>query len=164
MFYRLRYRLNEYRLRHLSIGRVKQDKKKGYTDFHIEKISWDVHWLTHLYLAVIIRDYLRAFIKNSPAIGNCVIDDESFHTEPHYVGDDDRSKALNAMHEERTDFYARKWKDLVNSVADEFDELIKLEDAIDTCEGDISDLRNRKKALEKKAFADLAYIFDDLSW
>ena len=115
----LRRKIRDYKLRHLSLGKVKNLDKKDFNLFRIEKISWDVHWQTNLYLAVIIRDYLRFFIKNTLAIGNCVIDDpESFLNEPHYVGDDEVSKKKNAEHEEKSEYYARKWEDLVNSVTD----------------------------------------------
>ena len=50
-------KIKEYKHRHLSIGRVKNLDKRNPNVFCIEKISWDVHWQTDLYLAVIIRDY-----------------------------------------------------------------------------------------------------------
>ncbi len=65
----IKAKLHDYKLRHLRIGKVKNLKKEGYTDFKIVNISWDVHWMTNLFLAVIIRDYLRFFIKNTPVIG-----------------------------------------------------------------------------------------------
>jgi hypothetical protein len=143
---------------------VKNLDKDNFACFRIEKISWDVHWQTDLYLAVIIRDYLRFFIKNTMAIGNCVIDDPSFLNEPNYVGDDEYSKRKNAENEEKSEYYFQKWKDLVNSVADEFDELIKMM-LMDGPEiGDYQEFNKKQKALEKKAFSDLAEIFDDLRW
>ena len=33
---------------------------------------WDIHWMSNVYIAAIIRDYLRFFIKNTPAVGNYV--------------------------------------------------------------------------------------------
>ena len=159
-----RRKISDYKLRHLSLGKVKNLDKDNFARFRIEKISWDVHWQTDLYLAVIIRDYLRFFIKNTMAIGNCVIDDPSFLNEPNYVGDDEYSKRKNAEHEEKSEYYFQKWKDLVNSVADEFDELIKMMLMDDTEIGDYQEFNKKQKALEKKAFSDLAEIFDDLSW
>ena len=70
----LKNRLRDYKLRHLKIGTVKNLNKEKFTDFKIEKIDWDVHCMTNLYLAVIIRDYLSFFIEKTPAIGNCVYD------------------------------------------------------------------------------------------
>ncbi len=147
---KLKNRIRDYKLRHLSIGHVKNLDKDNYSVFRIEKISWDVHWQTGLYLAVIIRDYLRFFIDNTPAIGNCVIED--------------LEAVRYGMADEQNAYYSRKWKNLVNSVADEFDELIKMM-LTDTSEiDDFMEFNKREKALQKKAFSDLADIFDDLGW
>ena len=148
----LRSMLRDYKLRHLSIGRVKNLDKESFQVFRIEKISWDVHWQTSLYLAVIIRDYLRFFIKNTIAIGNCVIED---YDAVKYGIDD-----------EQTAYYTKKWEDLVNSVADEFDELIKmmLMDRHVLWEQKHDKFYKKQEALKQKAFSDLAYIFDDLGW
>ena len=48
---------------------------------------------------------------------------------------------------------------LVNSVADEFDELAK---NVCNCDYDFDLPKHRE--MTKKAFADLAFIFDDLEW
>ena len=161
----LRYKIRDYKLRHLSLGKVKNLDKERFNVFQIEKISWDVRWQTDLYLAVIIRDYLRFFIKNTMAIGNCVIDDpEVFLNMPYYNGDDEYSKKMNAEYEEKSDYYFRKWEDLVNSVADEFDEIVNMM-VMDVSEiGDYQKFYKKQKSLEKKAFSELAEIFDDLSW
>ncbi len=147
---RLRDKIREYKLRHLSLGRVKNLDKKMPQVFRIEKISWDVHWQTNLYLAVIIRDYLRFFIKNTLAIGDCVIDD---HEAVKYGMDD-----------EQMDYYWGKWKDMVNSVADEFDELIKMMLTKNSEIKDTEEHFKKERDLEKKAFSELAFIFDDLMW
>jgi hypothetical protein len=148
----LKDRIRDYKLRHLKIGKVKNLDKKKFTEFKIVNISWDVHWQMDIYLAVIIRDYLRFFIKNTPAIGNCVVEDQ--HT---------LMFGLEEEQERLSDEYSKKWHELVNSVADEFDELAKF------CKGDYDDmeyqeLEKSRTALKKKAFSDLAFIFDDLSW
>ena len=57
----------------------------------------------------------------------------------------------------------KKWESLVNSVADEFDDLVELIKAMDEADN-ISDLQIKKKELQNKAFADLTYIYDDLCW
>ena len=140
----LKDRLHDYKLRHLKIGTVKNLNKEKFTDFKIEKIDWDVHWMTNLYLAVIIRDYLRFFIENTPAIGNCVYD--------HFPSiEEDTSELCDKKSEE--------WKTLVNSVADEFDALAK-----NVCNLDYDFDLSKHKEMTKKAFADLAFIFDDLEW
>jgi len=157
-------KIRDYKLRHLSLGKVKNLDKERFGVFRIEKISWDVSWQTALYLAVIIRDYLRFFIKNTKVIGDCAIHDPSFHNEPHYVGDDEYSKKKNAEHEKKSEYYARKWEAMVNSVADEFDELVKMM-LMDGPEiGDYKEFDKKEKAMEKKAFSDLAEIFHDLWW
>ena len=140
----LKDRLHDYKLRHLKIGTVKNLNKDKFTDFKIEKIDWDVHWMTNLYLAVIIRDYLRFFIENTPAIGNCVYD--------HYPSIEEDTLELH-------DKKSEEWKALVNSVADEFDELAK-----NVCNLDYDFDLSKHKEMTKKAFADLAFIFDDLEW
>ncbi|MCR4717693.1 MAG: hypothetical protein K5656_11005 [Lachnospiraceae bacterium] len=140
----LKDKWKNYKLRHLSIGKVRMLSKDNNIDFKIDSIDWNVHWQTNLYLTVIIRDYLRFFIENTMVIGNCVIENK----DPLY---------------EATDEDWEKWKNLVNSVADEFDELHKLdmriEDAVD-----ITELQREKDTLLKKAFSDLTFIYEDLWW
>lgn len=143
-------KIRDYKLRHLSIGRVKNLDKDRFELFRIEKISWDVHWQTNLYLAVIIRDYLRVFNKNTLAIGNCVFEDPDVVT----CGLDDEQSA----------YYAKKWEERVNMVADEFDKLINMMLTDSPELDDYMEFNKREKALEKKAFSDLAEIFDDLCW
>jgi len=140
----LKSKLKNYKLRHLNIGKVKMLDKDNNHNFKITNIDWDVHWQTHIYLTIIIRDYLRFFINNTMAIGNCVIDD-------------------NSQFYEATEEDWNKWKELVNSVADEFDDILKFiieEEKAD----DISEIKEKRKQLQKKAFSDLAFIFDDLWW
>jgi hypothetical protein len=145
----LKQKWHDYKLRHLRLGKVKMLDKKDNHSFKIVDIDRDVHWKINVYLTVIIRDYLRFFINNTPAIGNCVIDD---HDAVKY-----------GMTDEQSDYYAKKWQDLVNSVADEFDELLKLDMEIDKA-NDISEAHKRWEALKNKAFSDLAFIYEDLSW
>ena len=142
---RMKDKWREYKLRHLRIGKVKMLDKSNNYDFKIVNIDWDVHWQACLYLSVIIRDYLRFFINNSPAIGNCVLE----KTDPWY------------MASENTDDAWKKWEKLVNSVADEFDEWIRLSNEIEK-DDDIS--REKRKKLLNKAFSDLAFIWEDLWW
>ncbi len=146
----LKNKIRDYKLRHLNIGRVKNLDKKKFDVFCIENISWDVHWQTNLYLAVIIRDYLRFFIKNTLAIGSCVIED---HNAVKYGLDDEQNA-----------YYWKKWEERVNMVADEFDELIKMMHMDVPETEDYLEFDKKEKALEQKAFSDLAEIFDDLCW
>ena len=140
----LKAKWRNYKLRHLHIGKVKMLDKNNNINFEIVGIDWDIHWMTNIYLTVIIRDYLRFFIKNTPAIGNCVIEDK----DPLFVVNDSDWK---------------KWQKLVNSVADEFDELLKIYMEIETAD-DSSELDEKAKELTHKAFLDLADIYDDLNW
>ena len=145
LYIRAREKWKNYKLRHLCIGKVKWGNKNDPYDFKIVNIDWDVHWQTYLYLTVIIRDYLRFFINNTLIIGSCVVKDDSVLD----VDDDAWDK----------------WKHLVNSVADEFDELIRLNKEIDKAEQeDISELLEKERVLLKKAFSDLAFIYQDLLW
>ena len=66
------------------------------------------------------------------------------------------------MTDEETAMYSEKWHDLVNNTADEFDELAKL-----VCGENVDDwlaYRKKEKELSRKAFADFAYIFNELNW
>ena len=61
----------------MKIGIAKFYNKEDRRDFKIGNIPNEAQWRMDLYLSVIIRDYLRAFIQNTPAIGNCIITNES---------------------------------------------------------------------------------------
>ena len=141
-------RFSDRKLYHLSIGKVKNLNRNDWREFEITNISWNVHWQMSLFLAVIIRDYLRFFIKNTPVIGDCAFDDTS--------------KILDCTDEE-CKAASQKWKGLVNSVADEFDELARHYRG-DFDDVDVKSREEKRSELVKKAFADLAFIFDELSW
>ena len=148
IFGRIKDKIHDYKLRHLSLGKVHYlSKTFEASEFEIVDIPWNLHWQTDTYLLVIIRDYLRNFINNTKAIGNCVYKKEELDPkcEEHYKDQDD----------DKWD----EWKKLVNEVADEFDELYKMQIArYDTWD------EFKWQKLKKKAFKDLAFIFDDLSW
>ena len=146
----LKDKWHDYKLRHLRLGKVKMHSKDNNVDFEIEKIDWNVHWQTKLYLAVIIRDYLRFFINNTMVVGNCVIDKNK---RSGYERNDD----------DCNDDDWNEWRDLVNTVADEFDEWLKLYTEIETGE-DFDGILLKRKQLLQKAFSDLAYIYEDLWW
>ena len=143
LYIRAREKWKNYKLRHSCIGKVKWGNKNDPYDFKIVNIDWDVHWQTYLYLTVIIRDYLRFFINNTLTIGSCVVKNDSVLDE-----DDDAWD---------------EWKRLVNSVADEFDELLRLSREIDKAEN-IPEFLKQERVLWKKAFSDLAFIYPDLFW
>ena len=138
-----------YRQRHIgSIGKAKCiNHKNDENDYCIINIPRNVTWKTDIFLLIIIRDYLRNFINNSPAIGNCVFSKEQL---------DPKRKEY---YEINTEYYAGKWKELVNKVADEFDELYKMQiKRYDSWE------ESKWQYLKNKAFKDLAFIYDDLNW
>ena len=143
-----RSRFSDRKLYHLSIGKVKNLNMNDWREFEITNISWNVHWQMSLFLAVIIRDYLRFFIRNTPVIGTCAFDDTS--------------KILDCTDEE-CKAASQKWKGLVISVADEFDELARHYRG-DFDDVDVKTREEKRRTLIKKAFADLAFIFDDLEW
>ena len=144
---KIKDKVHDYKLRHLSLGKVHYlTKTFDEGEFEIVDIPWNLHWQTDMYLLVIIRDYLRNFINTSPAIGNCVFSKEQL---------DPKCKEYYENHEE----YAEKWKNLVNKVADEFDDLYKIQNH----KFEPSD-KAEWQELKTKAFKDLAFIFDDLNW
>ena len=145
--------IRNYKLRHIKLGKVRYkggafEEWDGYADFRIKGMSWDLHWQTDIYLAAIIRDYLRDFNERTPAIGNCVLLDN-----PEGIPYED---FLFNRYEGDIDFGAR-WHELVAKVADEFDELLRIMRANDVTKEQIDNMA-------KKAFADLAYIFADLEY
>lgn len=121
-------KMREYKLKRLKLGKPKWVGEKLY----IDEISWDVHWQTDDYLTAIIRDYLRFFIQNTMAIGLPAVEKEP--------DDFDKAEIL--------------WREMVNSVADKFDEVADLS----TEHGEAY----RTKIDE--AFDALKEIFYDLSW
>ena len=144
---KIKDKIHDYKLRHLHLGKVKYNGKNfDEGEFEITNIPFNLTWQTDTYLLVIIRDYLRNFINTSPAIGNCVFSKEQL---------DPKCKEYYENHEE----YAEKWKNLVNEVADEFDELYKMQvKRFDTFDA------TKWQELKVKAFKDLTFIFDDLNW
>ncbi len=140
-------KIYNYKLRHLSLGKIHYKGKSLDDEFEIIDIPWNLHWQTDKYLLVIIRDYLRYFINNTKVIGNCVYTKEEL--------DPKRKEYYKAQKDNRWE----EWKTIVNNVANEFDDLYKMENH----KFEPSDETERKKLIIK-AFKDLAYIFDDLNW
>ena len=150
IIYRIKDKIHDYKLRHLSLGKVYY-KGKTFDDseFEIKNIPFNLSWQTDTYLLVIIRDYLRNFINTSPAIGNCIFTKEEL---------DQKNKAYYEAKKENEDRW-NKWKKLVNDIADEFDELYKMQNHRFE-EWD----ETKWQELKAKAFKDLTFIFDDLNW
>lgn len=146
--------LSNYKLRHLSIGKVKQLDKTRYDKFEIVNISWDVHCVMSLYLAVIIRDYLRFFIKNTQVPGECVV---KAHWEEYKNSYGDEFIRINKD-------LKQEWTDIVNSIADEFDELVKVFTSEVYEDLSIPEWDEKMAELARKAFADLGNIYNDLWW
>ncbi len=148
----IKEKVEDYQLRHLKLGKVKYvGKRFDNGSFSIEGISNDVAWQLDRYLAVLIRDYLRFHIKESPAIGNCILRDnpEGIPYENFFLG-----RNIGDVD------YGKRWRDLVNRTADEFDEIRILLEADSSSQKDNEELQNKVDA----AFKDLAYIYCDLNW
>ena len=146
-------KITDYRISHLKLGRLISTERDDLThDYRVKGTANDVHWQTDIALAVIIRDYLREHIKSSPVIGNCVIEDEYRNN---------MLKQTEITEAQWKDF-AKKWEAAVNKTADEFDELIKLMER--NYYSDNYPSEEELKAATEKAFKDLAFIFNDLSW
>ena len=149
---KIKDKIHDYKLRHLSLGKVKyKGKNFDEGEFEITKIPFNLTWQTDTYLLVIIRDYLRNFINTSPAIGNCIYDkeNEKLNDISQYHSQDVTTEYIDKAFE--------KWEKLVNGVADEFDTLYKMSKTEDYG-------KPLWKELKAKAFEDLAFIFDDLGW
>ena len=71
---------------------------------------------------------------------------------------------MQDMTDEENAMYSKKWHDLVNNTADEYDVLVKLSNANRRPDDDWQAYRKKETELIRKAFADLAYIFDELNW
>lgn len=124
----MKNKMRAHDLKRLKLGKPKWVGEKLY----IDKISWDVHWQTNEYLTAIIRDYLRFFIQNTMAIGRPAEEQEP----------DDLDKAETL------------WREMVNSVADKFDEVAELSE----------ENGEAYRAKIDEAFDALKKIFYDLNW
>ncbi len=133
--------LSDLRMRKLKLGTVcwKNHELKTIN------ISWDIHWMSNVYLAAIIRDYLRFFIQNTAAIGNYVYE----HNPEGY----DYWEAIEKLD---SDEMSIRWQKIVNDTADLFDELVKSVEKEETNE-------NYQKKVNA-AFEALKEIFYDLGW
>lgn len=101
--------------------------------------------MSNVYLAAIIRDYLRFFIQNTAAVGNYVYE----HNPEGY----DYWEAEGKLD---TDEMFRRWQKIVNDTADLFDVLAKPEE--------IDKGREQFQKDITAAFDALKEIFYDLEW
>ena len=133
--------LSDLQMRKLKLGTVcwKNHELKTIN------ISWDIHWMSNVYLAAIIRDYLRFFIQNTAAVGNYV-----------YEHNPEGYDYWEAEEKLDTDEMFRRWQKIVNDTADMFDELVKSVEIEETNE------EYQKKV--NVAFDALKEIFYDLEW
>lgn len=133
--------LSDLRMRKLKLGTVcwKNHELKTIN------ISWDIHWMSNVYLAAIIRDYLRFFIQNTAAIGNYV-----------YEHNPEGYDYWEAEEKLDSDEMFRRWQKIVNDTADIFDELVKSVEKEEIPE-------NYQKKVNV-AFEALKEIFYDLGW
>ena len=140
----------ERKKKKLSLGKlIHTDDNAEYGSCRVDNISFDVLWQMDRMLAIIIRDYLRSFIKKTPAIGNCVID---------Y---DPEKNPWEIYSEAELEEFDKRWKEAVEKTAEEFDELRKL---IETSGNEHNVDLDTLKEQTKKAFEALAFIFCDLCW
>ena len=101
--------------------------------------------MSNVYLAAIIRDYLRFFIQNTAAIGNYV-----------YEHNPEGYDYWEAEEKLDSDEMFCRWQKIVNDTADLFDELVKSVEIEETPED------YQKKV--NTAFDALKEIFYDLGW
>ena len=141
IFRDIRHFFHERKMRKLKLGTVcwKDNELKTIN------ISWDIHWMSNVYLAAIIRDYLRFFIKNTPAIGNYV-----------YEHNPEKYDYWEANEKLDQDEMFRRWQKIVTDTADLFDAFAKSVDREESVE------QYQKKV--DAAFNALKEIFIDLSW
>lgn len=141
IFRDIRHFFHERKMRKLKLGTVcwKDNELKTIN------ISWDIHWMSNVYLAAIIRDYLRFFIQNTAAVGNYV-----------YEHNPEGYEFWEAQEKMDADEMFRRWEKVVNDTADLFDELVESVEIEETNED------YQKKV--NVAFDALKGIFYDLGW
>ena len=141
IFRDIRSFFHQRKMRRLKLGTVcwKDNELKTIN------ISWDIHWMSNVYLAAIIRDYLRFFIKSTPAVGNYV-----------YEHNPEGYSYWEAEEKLDSDEMFDRWKKIVNDTADLFDELVKSADSNEN----MAEYQKKVNA----AFNALKKIFCDLEW
>ena len=105
-----------FRSEHLKLGKQKWRDGKLY----IEKIPYFVSSEATMYLTAILRDYLRAFAKNTYAIGNALFEKDGEENNCFSI------RAVSSAEEGQADGALEDWRKMVNDVADLFDKAADL--------------------------------------
>lgn len=141
-------RIDRYNIEHLKLGKQKWRDGKLY----IEKIPYFVSSEATMYLTAILRDYLRAFAKNTYAIGKALFEKDGEGNNCFSV------RAVCSAEEGQVDGALEDWRKMVGEVADLFDK------AADLCTAswDHDDWEERER-LWKEYRRTLAAAFDALN-
>ena len=145
--HRISNKIDRYKIEHLKLGKQKWRNGKLY----IEKIPYFVSSEATMYLTAILRDYLRAFAKNTYAIGNALFEKDGEENNCFYI------RAVSSVEEGQVDGAQEDWRKMVGEVADLFDK------AADQCSAawDGDDYEERER-LWKEYRQTLAAAFDAL--
>lgn len=114
--HRISDRINQYKIKHLKLGKQKWRNGKLY----IEKIPYFVSSEATMYLTAILRDYLRAFAKNTYAIGNSLFEKDGEENNCFQI------RAVSSVEEGQVDGALEDWRKMVGDVADLFDKAADL--------------------------------------
>ena len=109
--HRISNKIDRYKIEHLRLGKQKWRDGKLY----IEKIPYFVSSEATRYLTAILRDYLRAFAKNTYAIGNALFEKDGEENNCFFV------RAVSSCEGEDADPALLDWRKMINDVADLFD-------------------------------------------
>lgn len=153
--HRISNRIDRYKIEHLKLGKQKWRNGKLY----IEKIPYYVSSEATMYLTAILRDYLRAFAKNTYAIGNALFEKDGEENNCFHI------RAVSSVEEGQVDGALEDWRKMVGDVADLFDK------AADQCSEawDSDDWEERERLWKEyrntlcAAFDALKPIFQDLN-
>lgn len=114
--HRISNRIDRYKIEHLKLGKQKWRNGKLY----IEKIPYFASSEAAMYLTVILRDYLRAFAKNTYAIGNSLFEKDGEENNCFQI------RAVSSIEEGQVDGALEDWRKMVGDVADLFDKAADL--------------------------------------
>ena len=109
-------RIDRYKIEHLKLGKQKWRNGKLY----IEKIPYFVSSEATMYFTAILRDYLRAFAKNTYAIGNALFEKDGEENNCFQI------RAVSSVEEGQVDGALEDWRKMVCDVADLFDKAADL--------------------------------------
>ena len=114
--HRISNKIDRYKIEHLKLGKQKWRDGKLY----IEKIPYFVSSEATMYLTAILRDYLRAFARNTYAIGNALFEKDGEENNCFSI------RAVSSAEEGQADGALEDWRKMVNDVADLFDKAADL--------------------------------------